>query len=46
MIICCKKKIVIGRRNVWSMKWRVPDEEVDLRGLEERLSKKTVNHAH
>jgi len=31
-------------RNVWSMKWRVPGQEVDQRKLEERLWKKTVRH--
>jgi len=27
------------------MKWRVPDQEVDQRGLAERLCKKIVRHA-
>jgi len=40
MGMCCKKKTVIGWRNVWSMKWRVPDQEVDQRKLGERLWKK------
>ena len=35
-----------GWRNVWSMKWRVPDQEADRRGLGERLCKKTVGHVH
>jgi len=36
MGMCCKKKTVI---NVWSMKWRVPGQEVDHRKLGERLWK-------
>jgi len=39
MGMCCKKKTMIGWRNVWSMKWRVPDQELDQR-LGERLCKK------
>jgi len=35
---------MIGLRNVWSMKWRVPGQEVDQRKLGERLWKKTVKH--
>jgi len=30
--------------NDWSMKWRVPDQEVDQRKLGQRLCKKTVMH--
>jgi len=37
---------MIGRRNVWSMKWRVPGQEVDQRKLGERLWKKTVRHVY
>jgi len=40
----CEKKTVIGRRNVWSMKWKVPDPKVDHRGLGERLCKMSVKH--
>jgi len=29
MGMCCEKKTMIGWRNVWSMKWRVPGQEVD-----------------
>jgi len=29
---------------VKSMKWKVPDQETDQRGLAERLGKKTVKH--
>jgi len=29
---------------IWSMKWRVPDQEVDQKGLGEKLCKKTVKH--
>jgi len=32
------------RRNICSMKWRVPGHEVDQRKLGERLRKKTVRH--
>jgi len=42
--MCCGKKIMIRLRNVWIMKWRVPDPEVDQRGLEKRFCKKTVKH--
>jgi len=31
-----------GCTSVWSMKWRVPGQEVDQRGLRERLCEKTV----
>jgi len=34
--MCCEKKKMIGWRNVWSMKWRVPDQEVDQRELGEK----------
>ena len=34
----------IGWRNVWSMKWRVPGQEVDQRKLGERLWKRTAEH--
>ena len=44
MGMCCEKKIMIGWRNVWSMKWRVPGQEVDQRKLGERLWKKTVKY--
>jgi len=44
MGMCCKKKRMIGCRNVLSMKWGVPDQEVDERGLREGLCKKTVKH--
>ena len=29
MGMCCEKKTLIGRRNVWNMRWRAPDQEVD-----------------
>jgi len=29
----------VKRRNICSMKWRVPDPKVDQRGLEERVCK-------
>ena len=38
--MCCEKKILIGQRNVWNMRWRAPDQEVDQRGHGERLCKK------
>jgi len=46
MGMSCERKTVIGWRNVWSMKWRAPDQEVDQRGLGERLCKKTVRHVN
>jgi len=33
-----------GRRSVWNMRWRAPDQEVDQRGRGERLCKKTAKH--
>jgi len=33
-------------KNVWSMKWRAPDQEVDQRELGERLYKKIVKHVN
>ena len=44
MGMCYKMKIMIGWRNVWSMKWPVPGQEVDQRKLGEKLWKKTVEH--
>jgi len=44
--VCCKKKTMIGWRNVWSMKWRVSDQEVDRRGLGQRLCNKSVKHVN
>jgi len=44
MGLCCEKKTMIGWRNVWSIKWRVPGQEVHQRKLGERLWKKTVEH--
>jgi len=46
MDMCCKEKIMTRRGNVWSMKYRVPDEEVDPRGPGERLWKRTVKHVN
>jgi len=44
MDMYCKRKTMIGCKNVWSMKRRIPDLVVDQRGLGERLCKKTVKH--
>jgi len=44
MGMCCEKKKLIGRRNVWNMRWRAPDQEVDQRGHGERLYKKIAKH--
>jgi len=38
----CEKKMMIGRRNVWSMKYRVQDQ----RGPGERLWKRAVKHVN
>ena len=43
--MCCEKKTLIGWRNVWNMRWRAPDQEVDQRGRGQRLCRKTVEHA-
>ena len=32
MGVCCEKMMMIGLRNVWSMKFRVQDQEEDQRG--------------
>jgi len=37
MVICCEKKTMIGWRNVWSIKWRMPCKELVQRKLLERL---------
>jgi len=42
----CKKKTMMGEKNVWSMKWRVPGQEVDQRKLGQILWKKTVRHVN
>jgi len=39
-----KKKTPIGWRNVWNMRLRAPDQEVDQRGHGKRLSKKIAKH--
>jgi len=46
MGMCCEKKTMIGCRNLWSMKLRVPGQEVDQRKLGERLWKKTARHVN
>ena len=30
--MCCKKRIMIGCRNVWSIKWKASDSKVGQRG--------------
>ena len=40
----CEKKTLIGWRDVWNMRWRTPDKEVDQRGHGERLCKKIAKH--
>ena len=42
MGMCCEKVMMIGRRNAWSIKFRVQGQEEDLRGPGERLSERTV----
>jgi len=44
MGMCCEKMMMIGCRNVWSMKFRVQDQEEDQRGPGERLSERIVKH--
>jgi len=39
-----RKKTLTGRRNVWNMRWRAPDQEVYQRGRGQRLCKKTAKH--
>jgi len=34
----------MGWRNVWNMRWRAPDQEVDQRGHGERLCRKIAKH--
>jgi len=43
MGMCCEK-MMIGCRNVWSMKQKVQDQEEDQRGHGERLWKRTVKN--
>jgi len=40
------KETMIEQRNVWSMKWRVPVQEVDQRKLGDKLWKKTLGHVN
>jgi len=42
--MCCEKKMMIGWRNVRSMKLRVQDQEEDQRRPGERLYERTVKH--
>jgi len=44
MGMCCDKKTLIGCRNVWNMRWRDPDQEVDQSGCGQRLYKKITKH--
>jgi len=44
MAMCSEKKTLTAWRNIWSMKWRAPNQEKDQRGLGQRLRKKTVKH--
>jgi len=37
MGMCSEKKTMIGLRNVWIMKWRVPSQEVDQKKLGETV---------
>jgi len=39
MGMCCEKKTLIGQRNIWNMRWRAPDQEVDKRGWTEAVQK-------
>jgi len=45
MGICCKKDND-WVKNVWSIKWKVPDQEADQTGPGERFYKKTVKHVN
>jgi len=38
------QKTMIGWRNVWNMRWRAPDQEVDQWGCGQRLCKKIAKH--
>ena len=44
MGMCCKKMMMIGWRNAWSMKLRVQDQGEDQRGPGKRLFERTVKH--
>ena len=44
MGMCCEKKMMIGWRNVWKIKYRVQDQEEDQRGPGERLYERIVKH--
>ena len=43
--IYCGKMTVTGWRNVWNMRWRAPDKEIDQKGHGQRLCKKIAKHA-
>jgi len=43
LCIVCNNFVVIifkDKTNVWSVKWRVPDQEVDRQGLRERCAER------
>jgi len=40
----CREKKTIGRRNVWNVRWRAPDQQVDQRGRGKMLCEKIANH--
>ena len=44
MGVCCEKKTLIGWRNVWNMRWKAPNEEVDQRGHGKKLSRMIAKH--
>jgi len=44
MGMCCEKKTLIGWRNVWNMRWRATDQEVDQRGHGKTLCKNIAKH--
>jgi len=44
MGMCCVKKTLSGSTNVWSMRCRAPKQEVDQRGLGERLCRDCQAH--
>jgi len=43
---CLNYFVFLGEKNVWNMRWRAPDQEVDQRGHGERLCKKIAKHIH
>jgi len=43
---CVAKENTDWVKKLWNMRWRAPDQEVDQRGVGERLCKKIVKYVN